>query len=69
MTGEDADLIGIGLADAIGQVRNELARAIEGGKASPVAFRAGPVELEFEVLDRADRAGCRPVQASLSTTA
>jgi Trypsin-co-occurring domain 2 len=49
MTSEVTDLIGIGLADAIGQVRDELARAIEGGKTSPVAFRAGPVELEFEV--------------------
>ena len=49
MAGEDADLVGIGLADAIGQVRAELERAIEDGKRSPVAFRAGPVELEFEV--------------------
>lgn len=41
--------IGIGLADAIAQVRSELERAIEEGQDSPVAFRAGPVELEFEV--------------------
>jgi hypothetical protein len=49
MTDHDADLIGIGLAEAIGQVRAELERAIEDGKQSAVAFRPGPVELEFEV--------------------
>ena len=37
------------LAAAIGQVREQLTKAIEEGKGSPVAFRAGPVELEFEV--------------------
>ena len=37
------------LAVAIGQVRKQLAKAIEEGKDSPVAFRAGPVELEFDV--------------------
>ena len=44
-----ADPAGVGLADAIGQVRAELEQAIKDGEASPVAFRAGPVELEFEV--------------------
>ncbi|GAB7005051.1 hypothetical protein JCM18899A_25240 [Nocardioides sp. AN3] len=43
-------LPGIRLADAISQVRRELAQAIEEGRDSPVAFRAGPVELEFEVV-------------------
>jgi Trypsin-co-occurring domain 2 len=46
---DGTDPVGVGLADAIGQVRVELERAIEDGKGSAVAFRAGPVELEFEV--------------------
>jgi hypothetical protein len=37
------------LAAAIGQVREQLAKAIKEGEGSAVAFRAGPVELEFEV--------------------
>ena len=37
------------LSAAIGEVRRELAKAIEEGRDSPVAFRAGPVELEFTV--------------------
>lgn len=41
--------IGIGLADAIAQVRTELECAIKAGQDSDVAFRAGPVELEFEI--------------------
>ena len=45
----DDDQDGVGLAAAIGQVRAELTKAIEEGKGSPVAFRAGPVELEFQV--------------------
>ena len=40
---------GVGLAAAIGQVRAELVRAVEEGRDSPVRFRAGPVELEFQV--------------------
>jgi hypothetical protein len=46
---DDVDPVGVGLADAIGQVRAELERAIKDGEKSSVAFRAGPVELEFEV--------------------
>jgi hypothetical protein len=49
MASEEADPIGVGLAEAIGQVRSELERAIEEGAQSAVAFRAGPVELQFEV--------------------
>ena len=49
MTHGDEDPIGVGLADAIGQVRAELEQAIKDGENSAVAFRAGPVELEFEV--------------------
>jgi hypothetical protein len=45
----DTDSTGIELAAAIGQVREQLALAIEQGKDSPIAFRAGPVEMEFEV--------------------
>jgi hypothetical protein len=46
---DDVDPVGVGLADAIGQVRAELEEAVSEGQQSPVAFRAGPVELEFEV--------------------
>lgn len=49
MAADEADPVGVGLAEAIGQVRGELERAIEEGSQSAVAFRAGPVELEFEV--------------------
>lgn len=45
----DEPEVGVGLADAIDQVRQELADAIERGKHSPVRFRAGPVELDFQV--------------------
>jgi hypothetical protein len=45
----DGEPVDVELAAAIGQVREQLAKAIEEGKDSPVAFRAGPVELEFEV--------------------
>jgi hypothetical protein len=44
------------LSDAIGQVRSELERATEGGKDSAIAFRAGPVELEFQVAFEATAA-------------
>ena len=46
---DEVDPAGVGLADAIGQVRAELEQAIKDGQESAVAFRAGPVELEFEV--------------------
>jgi Trypsin-co-occurring domain 2 len=49
MANNDAEPVGVGLADAISQVRMELERAIEEGAQSAVAFRAGPVDLEFEV--------------------
>ena len=45
----DVEPVGVGLADAIGQVRAEVERAIMDGRDSSVAFRPGPVELEFEV--------------------
>lgn len=49
MTQNETDDLGVGLADAIGQVRSELEQAIEEGAQSGVAFRAGSVQLEFEV--------------------
>lgn len=49
MTDNNGGPLGIGLADAIGQVRSELEQAIKAGESSAVAFRAGPVDLEFEV--------------------
>jgi Trypsin-co-occurring domain 2 len=49
MTRDDNDPVGVGLAEAIDQVRTELEQAIKDGERSAVAFRAGPVELEFEV--------------------
>jgi hypothetical protein len=41
--------VGIGLADAISNVRAELERAIAEGDESVIGFDPGPVELEFEV--------------------
>jgi hypothetical protein len=49
MVPDESGPVGIGLAEAIGQVRAELEKAIKEGERSEVAFRAGPVELEFEV--------------------
>lgn len=49
MADDDEDVLGVGLADAIGQVRRELERAIKEGGQSTVAFRPGQVELEFEI--------------------
>jgi hypothetical protein len=49
MSQDEQDPTELDLAEAIGQVRAELERAIKDGENSTVAFRAGPVELEFEV--------------------
>src|SRR3954451_8580757 len=60
------------LSAAIGEVRRELAKAIEEGRDSPVAFRAGPVELEFTVaFDRTvgGDAGVRVWVLSIGTRA
>ena len=46
MSNEDP---GLGLAAAIKLVRSELQQAMEDGQSSPLAFTAGPVQLEFEV--------------------
>jgi hypothetical protein len=44
--GED-QFDGVGLAEAIATVRRELEQATEEGAQSALAFRTGPVELEF----------------------
>ena len=49
MTDNAGDDLGVRLAEAISQVRTELERAITEGEHSALAFRAGAVELEFEV--------------------
>jgi len=46
---DDDNIRQVRLSDAIGQLRAELEGTIEADKHSPVAFRAGPVELEFQV--------------------
>jgi hypothetical protein len=45
----DTDNPGVRLSEAIAEVRRELSTAIEEGRDSAVAFRAGPIELEFDV--------------------
>jgi hypothetical protein len=45
--GEDVEPVG--LAEAIAQIRAELVAAIQEGAGSPVKFRPGPIELEFQV--------------------
>ncbi len=52
----DAEL-GVGLAEAVEQVRSELEVAINRGAASSVAFEAGPVEMEFDVAFSASGGG------------
>jgi Trypsin-co-occurring domain 2 len=51
MTGvkQSEEPVGVGLADAISQIRAELEQALREGKDSSIGFQAGPVELEFEV--------------------
>jgi hypothetical protein len=46
----NSQIPGLGLADAIELIRSELESASEKSKHSPIAFRAGPVDLEFEVV-------------------
>ncbi len=43
------DGLDVGLAQAISKVREELEQAIRDGQESLVAFRAGPVDMEFQV--------------------
>ena len=47
MVGDDG--LDVGLAEAITRIREELERAVQAGVDSPVAFRAGPIEMEFQV--------------------
>lgn len=53
----DVESAEVELAAAINQVREQLVRAIEDGEDSPIAFRAGPVEMEFEVTFSSTRSG------------
>lgn len=59
--------IGIGLADAIATVRRELELAVGEGKDSPLAFRAGAVELEFSVTFSRSGSGSAGVRAWVVT--
>ncbi len=43
----EPELSEVGLAQAIAQVRSELEDALDEGQGSQIAFRSGPVELEF----------------------
>jgi hypothetical protein len=45
------------LTTAIEQIRSQLAEAMKEGKGSSLAFRPGPVELEFEVAFSATGGG------------
>ena len=45
----ETDSPGVRLSEAIAEVRRELSTAIAQGQKSDVAFRAGPIELEFDV--------------------
>jgi hypothetical protein len=49
--------IGVGLADAIGNVRRELERATIEGQGSAIGFEPGSVELEFQVGFQTTKAG------------
>lgn len=42
--------VGVGLAEAIGLIRSELATAAAAGIESKLAFRTGPVEIEFDIV-------------------
>jgi hypothetical protein len=60
MSNEDP---GIGLAAAIKLVRSELQQAMEDGQSSPLAFTAGPVQLEFEIVFTKGKEGGGGIQA------
>ena len=46
MSDRNVDIeVGVGLADAIGNVREELERATAEGESSKIGFEPGPVEL------------------------
>lgn len=51
------DEVGVGLADAIANIRRELERATVEGAGSAIGFEPGPVELEFEIGFQTTKAG------------
>ena len=53
----EGEAMGVELAAAIGQVREQLSQAIKAGKQSDVAFHAGPIEMEFQVAFTASGGG------------
>jgi hypothetical protein len=64
MSNEDP---GLGLAAAIKLVRSELQQAMEDGQSSPLAFTAGPVQLEFEIVFAKGKEGGGGIQAWVVT--
>lgn len=60
MTDEDP---GLGLAAAIRLVRSELQQAMREGKSSPLAFTAGPVTMDFEVVFASGKSGGAGIKA------
>ncbi len=63
MTGTEGAEPGIGLADAIRAVRQELLQAIEEGADSPLAFTARRVDLTFQVVFTAGKGGGAGIKA------
>ncbi|HEY1616400.1 MAG TPA: trypco2 family protein [Streptosporangiaceae bacterium] len=63
MTGTEGTEPGIGLADAIRAVREELLQAIEEGADSPLAFTARRVDLTFEVVFTSGKGGGAGIKA------
>jgi hypothetical protein len=61
------DEIGVGLADAIANVRQELERATAEGHGSEIGFEPGPLELEFEVGFETTKAGGAGVRVYVLT--
>lgn len=51
------DEVWVGLAEAVRGVRAELQTAMTAGRGEPLQFEVGPVELEFAVDVRKERAG------------
>lgn len=52
----------VGLADAIRELRRELAEAMDEGQGKPVRFELGPVEMEFLLQVTKDAGGSAGVR-------